>query len=77
MNPFEITRASVSYFPENVRGNFKFYEGENFSDSSIHASHFRIRKFKVSIFCEKKLNPGSEMQKIKLQKMVRNLLDKQ
>ena len=73
MNLFEITRASVSYFPENVRGNFKFYEGENFSDSSIHRI-FESENFRFPFSVKKKLNPGSEMQKIKLQEMVGNLL---
>ena len=75
MNPFEITRAPVSYFLENVRGNFKFYEGENFSDSSIHRI-FESENFRFPFPVKKKLNPGSEMQKIKLQEMVGNLLGK-
>ena len=33
---FEITRDSVYHFPENFRCNLKFYESENFSDSSFH-----------------------------------------
>ena len=74
MNLFEITRASVLYFPETVRGNFKFYEGENFSDYSFHRI-FESENFRFP-FCEKTLNPGSEMQKFKLQKMAGNLLDK-
>ena len=36
MSLFEITRASVFYFPENFRCNFKFYESENFSDSNLY-----------------------------------------
>ena len=32
---FEITRALV-FFPENFSCNLKFYESENFSDSSLH-----------------------------------------
>ena len=32
---FETTRASY-YFPGNFRRNFKFYESENFSDSSLN-----------------------------------------
>ena len=39
-------------------------------------SHFRIRKFQLSFLCEKQPNLGSDIGKIKLQKMVGNLFDK-
>ena len=55
------------YFPENCRCNLKFYESENFSDSSVHRS-FESRKF---FFFP---NPGCEMWKIKLRKIIGNLL---
>ena len=35
MSLFETTRASY-YFPVNFRCSFKFYESENFSDSSLN-----------------------------------------
>ena len=44
---FEIARASV-LFSKNFRCNLTFYESENFSDSST-PSHFRIRKFRLSL----------------------------
>ena len=53
------------YFSENFRCNLKFYESENFSDSSLHRS-FESRKF---FFIP---NPGCEMWKIKLQKIIGN-----
>ena len=42
----------------------------------LSPSHFWIRKFSVSFFYEKYPNLGSEMWKINLQKIVRNLLGK-
>ena len=33
---FSKLQGSKYYFLENLRGNFKFYESENFSDSSLH-----------------------------------------
>ena len=42
----------------------------------LSLSHFWIRKFSVSFFYEKYPNLGSEMWKINLQKIVRNLLGK-
>ena len=52
------------YFPENFRCNFKFYESENFSDSSLN----RILNAKMLgfLFYEKWANLGTEEQKIKL-----------
>ena len=35
---------------------------------SVPSSHFRLRKFQVSFLCEKQLNLGCEMGKIKLRK---------
>ena len=54
------------YFPENFRCNLTFYESDNFSNSSLHRI-FESENFRFP-------NLGSEMWKIKLQKIVGNLL---
>ena len=61
------------YFPENFRCNLKFYESEIFSDSFFNRI-FDSENF--CFLCEKLLNLGSETWKIKLQRIVGNLLDK-
>ena len=48
--------------------------GENFSDSSFHHI-FESENFNFPFFYEKKPNRGSEMLKIKLQKILGNLLN--
>ena len=60
---FQITKAS-ELFSRNFRCNSTFYESEFFSDSSF------------CFFFEKQLNLGSETWKIKLQRIVGNLLHK-
>ena len=58
------------YFPENFSCNLKFYESDSFPDSSLH------RIFDSDFLYEKGANTESEMGKIKLQKIVGNLLIK-
>ena len=52
-----------------------FYESENFSDSSLHHI-FESQNFRFPFFYEKQPKLESEMWKIKLHKIVGNLLDK-
>ena len=66
---FEIIRASA-LFSRKIQ-----FPIESFRKVRI-LSYFRFRKFQDSFLYEKQLNLGSEMEKIKLQKIVRNLLDK-
>ena len=40
------------YFPENIRCNLPYYEGENFSDSSFHHI-FEPENFRFPFFYEK------------------------
>ena len=65
-------RASEYYCPENFRCNLKFYESNNFSDSSFHHI-FESEKFRIPFSTKNSLTWGSEMQKIKLKKMVGNI----
>ena len=65
-------RASEYYCPENFRCNLKFYESNNFSDSSFHLI-FESEKFRIPFSTKNILTWGSEMQKIKLKKMVGNI----
>ena len=67
LNLFEITRASVLYFSENVRANFKFYEGENFSDSSIHRI-FEFENFRFPFSVKKSLIRRVKCKKLNLRK---------
>ena len=52
-----------------------YFESENFSYSSFRYI-FKSENVRFPFFYERKPNLGSEMWKIKLQKIVRNLLDK-
>ena len=63
---FEITRASIFRF------NLKFYESKNFFESSLHHI-FKSENFR---FPTKNSLLGSAMRKIKLEKILGNLLDK-
>ena len=63
------------YFSENFRCNFRFYESENFSDSSLHRI-FESENFRFSFSTKNRLTWGLKMRKTKLQKIVGNLLDK-
>ena len=40
------------YFPENIRSNLTYYQGENFSDSSSHQM-FEPENFRFAFFYEK------------------------
>ena len=40
------------YFPENIRSNLTYYQGENFSDSSSHHM-FEPENFRFAFFYEK------------------------
>ena len=62
---FEITRASIFRF------NLNFYESKNFFESSLH----HIFKSENFTFPTKNSLLGSAMRKIKLKKILRNLLD--
>ena len=63
------------YFPENCRYNLTYYESENSSYSSLcHICESKNLRF--PFLYEKYHNLGSEMRKIKLEKIVGNLLDK-
>ena len=73
MSLFEFTRASV-LFSRKFRRNFKFYESKNFSDSSLHRL-FESETFRFPFSTKKQTNLGTEIRKIKLQKIVENLLD--
>ena len=63
---FEITRASIFRF------NLNFYESKNFVESSLH----HIFKSENFTFPTKNSLLGSAMRKIKLKKILGNLLDK-
>ena len=63
------------YFPENFRCNLTYYESKNFTDSFLHHI-LESESFRLPFFYEKYNNLWSEMWKIKLQKIVGNLLDK-
>ena len=63
---FEITRASIFRF------NLNFYESKNFFESSLH-HNFKSENFR---FPTKNSLLGSAMRKIKLKKILGNLLDK-
>ena len=60
---------------QNFRFNLTYYEGDNFSDSFFHHI-FETENCRILLVTRyKKLpNPGSEMWKTKLQKIVGNLL---
>ena len=55
--------------------NLKFYESENFSNSSLHPV-FESENFRFPFNYEKWPNLGSKMWKIRLQKIVADLLEK-
>ena len=55
--------------------NLKFYESENFSNSSLHRV-FESENFRFPFNYEKWPNLGSKMSKIRLQKIVAGLLEK-
>ena len=63
------------YFPEHFRCNLTYYETEHFSDSFPHHI-FESWSFSFPFFIEKRPKLGSDMWKIKLQKIVGNLLGK-
>ena len=53
------------YFPENFRCNFRFYESENFSDSSLHRI-IESENFRFLFSTKNRLTWGTEMRKTKL-----------
>ena len=63
------------HFHENFRCNFSFYERENFSDSYLNHI-FESENFRFLSSTKDGITWGSEMSKIKLQRIVGNLLDK-
>ena len=63
------------HFPENFSRNLKFYESDSFSDSSVHRI-FDSENVRFPFSTKNSLTLESEMGKIKLQKIVGNLLDK-
>ena len=63
------------YFSEKFGGNLRYYESRNFSDSSPHYV-FESENFRFPFLYKKWPKMGSEMWKIKIQKVKGNLLDK-
>ena len=68
---FETTRASY-YFPENLDAILSFTKVRIFLIPLLIAF---LNPSQVSFFYEKQANLGTEMRKIKLQKILGNLLD--
>ena len=70
---FSRLRGIQNYFPENFRCNLTYYEGDNFSDSFFHHI-FESENFRIPFYLRKIGYQGRKMWKIKLQKILENLL---
>ena len=55
------------YFPENFRCNFRFYESENFSDSSLHRI-FASENFRFPFSTKNRLSWGLKCEKLNFRK---------
>ena len=55
------------YFPENFRCNFRFYESENFSDSSLHRI-FESENFRFPFSTKNRLTWGLKCEKLNFRK---------
>ena len=55
------------YFPENFRCNFRFYESENFSDSSLHRS-FESENFRFPFSTKNRLTWRLKCEKLNFRK---------
>ena len=54
------------YFPENFRCNFRFYESENFSDSSLHRI-FESENFRFPFSTKNRLTWGLKCENLTLE----------
>ena len=55
------------YFPENFRCNLRFYESENFSDSSLHRT-FESENFRFPFSTKNGLTWGLKCEKLNFRK---------
>ena len=63
------------YFPKNFRRNLTYCKSKNFPDSSLHHI-FEYENFRCPFILRKIAFPGEQNAKIKLQKIVGNLLER-
>ena len=64
---FSKLQGPQYYLPENFRCNFKFYESENFSDSSVHRI-FESEDLRFPFSSESRLTWGLECKNLNFRK---------